>query len=134
MGVICRSETGEFMGASTLSISGVKDPAVMEALACREALALAEDLHLRRITVATDCLTVVKNMTTSYEGSYSMVLREIKATADTLTLASFRHENRASNSEAHRLARSATSGNVGRRVWLLEPPDGFCIPKNISVQ
>jgi hypothetical protein len=36
-------------------------------------------------------------------------------------------DNRASNSEAHRLARSVTASNVGRQVWLLEPPDGLCI-------
>jgi hypothetical protein len=39
--VVCRSESCQFLGASTLSIQGIADPAIMEAMACREALALA---------------------------------------------------------------------------------------------
>jgi hypothetical protein len=31
----------------------------------------------------------------------------------------FKHENRASNSEAHRVARSFVSVSTGRQVWLL---------------
>jgi hypothetical protein len=42
-------------------------------------------------------------------------------------LVKFKHENRASNGEAHRLARSAASSNSGRQVWLVAPPDGLCI-------
>jgi hypothetical protein len=41
VGVVCRSETGDYLGASALTIPGISDPAVMEAIACREALALA---------------------------------------------------------------------------------------------
>jgi hypothetical protein len=60
-------------------------------------------------------------------GIYSAVLYEIKETSALFERVSFRHENRASNSKAHRLARSATVSNVGCQVWLLEPPDGLCI-------
>ena len=80
--------------------------------------------------MATDCLAIVNNMARPYAGSYTMVLDEIKAMSGLLQEASFRHENRASNSEAHNLARSAT-GSVGRQVWLLEPPADFCILTNI---
>jgi ribonuclease HI len=46
----------------------------MEAMACREALALVQDLHLRRITVATDCLAVVNEMKRPFAGSYRMII------------------------------------------------------------
>jgi hypothetical protein len=36
------------------------DPGCLEALACREALALAADSLVGRITVALDCLDVIK--------------------------------------------------------------------------
>ena len=62
VGAICRSETGLYMGASSLTIPGISDPAVLEAMACREALSLARDLHLSCITVSTDCLAVINNM------------------------------------------------------------------------
>jgi hypothetical protein len=63
----------------------------------------------------------------NFAGSFSVVIDEIKEAANSLSLASFRHENRESNKEAHRLARSATSSGLGRRVWFDQPPDGLCI-------
>jgi hypothetical protein len=33
VGVVCRSENGEFLGASSLNVPGVIDPTVMEAIA-----------------------------------------------------------------------------------------------------
>jgi hypothetical protein len=39
--VVCRSETGMFLGASNLTADGIVSPTVMEALACSEGLALA---------------------------------------------------------------------------------------------
>ena len=134
LGAVCRSEDGSFMGASSLVVEGVSDPATLEALACREALALAEDLHLRRVVVATDCLSVVKNMRQDYAGCYSMVIQEVKARSAKFLEVSFKHENRRSNSEAHSVARSVVSCGVGRQVWLTQPPDGLCIPNNITVQ
>ncbi|XP_071683223.1 uncharacterized protein [Lolium perenne] len=125
--VICRGEAGDFMGASTLTLEGITDPATMEAIACREAMALAHDLMADRVTVASDCLTVVNAIHSNFAGSFSVVIDEIKEAAKSLPLASFRHESRESNKEAHRLARSATSSGLGRRVWFDQPPDGLCI-------
>jgi ribonuclease HI len=127
VGAVCRSADGIYLGASSLTVEGITNPSVLEAMACREALALAQDLNLRRITVASDCLAVVQNLSRPFAGDYSAVLHEIKETSTLFERVLFRHENRASNTEAHRLARSVTTGNVGRQVWLLEPPDGLCI-------
>jgi hypothetical protein len=44
--VVCRDNEFNYLGSSVLVIEGVTDPATLEAIACREALALAEDLHL----------------------------------------------------------------------------------------
>jgi ribonuclease HI len=134
VGAVCRAEDGTFLGASVLKVRGINDPAILEAIACREAMALAEDLYERKVTVATDCLSVVNNMEQDYDGPYTMVISEVKARAQTLGEVTFRHENRVSNSEAHNLARLAVSFSVGRQVWLVEPPDGLCIPYNICEQ
>ena len=128
MAAICRSETGTFLGASLLTVEGIIDPVVLEAIAYMEALALAQDLRLQHITVASDCLAVVNAMTSPYTGSYNFVLEEVKADASRLQEASFRHENRESNSEAHRLARFSVSSSVGRQVWLLQPLPVFVSP------
>ncbi|KAK1650398.1 hypothetical protein QYE76_068203 [Lolium multiflorum] len=77
VGVICRSDNGDFMGASTLTVSGINDPATMEAIACREAMALAKDLQLHRVTVASDCLSVINAINSEgFKGSYIMILDE----------------------------------------------------------
>jgi hypothetical protein len=40
----------------------------------------------------------------------------------------FSHEDRGSNKEAHSLAFSVVYESQGHRVWLLNPPEGVCIP------
>jgi ribonuclease HI len=104
------------MGASTLTVDGITSPIVLEALACREALALALDINASRLTIVTDFLAIVNDLSRQFAGSYNMVLEEIKETSNFFELVKFRHENRASNDKAHRLARSAASSNSGRQV------------------
>ncbi|KAK1647535.1 hypothetical protein QYE76_065340 [Lolium multiflorum] len=70
-GVVCRSAGGVFLGASSLVVAGISDPAILEALACREALALAEDLNIQKMVVASDCLQVINNIHGDFGGSYS---------------------------------------------------------------
>jgi ribonuclease HI len=131
-GVVCRSANGDFLGASTLTVSGIIDPTTMEVVACREAMALAKDLQLQRVTVASDCLSVINAINSEgFKGSYSMILDEVKADARHLQECSFRHESRLSNFESHRLARFAVSSNLGRQVWLLQLPVGLFILNNV---
>ena len=42
---VCRDANGNFLGSSALVIQGVDDPEILETIACREALALAQDLN-----------------------------------------------------------------------------------------
>jgi len=59
---IARDGAGIFQGASVLIIQGAIDPELMEAIACREGLALASDLAVRKIRLATDNISVVNNI------------------------------------------------------------------------
>jgi hypothetical protein len=120
-------------GASTLTISGLDNPATLEVVACRKALALAQDLSLSRVCVASDCLEVIRNLQQPYMGAYSIIVDEIKETKTLFSSVSFRHEGRSNNGEAHRLARSAVSLAIGRQLWLLEPPEGLCIPVQLYI-
>lgn len=128
---MCRSNSGAFLGASTLTVNGGLSPAALEALACREALALAHDLSINRLCIASDCLEVINNLSRPYSGDYSMVVSEIKMTTSLFEKTVFRHERRSSDGEAHRLARSSMSQGTGRRLWLLNPPADLRIPKDI---
>jgi ribonuclease HI len=111
---VCRSEDGVFLGASAQVIHGMSDPGTLEAIACREALALARDLALNHIHVASDCLEVISSLEGVNLGRFSAVLEEIKGTASDFVSAKFCHESRASNFEAHSLARSSVYLNSGR--------------------
>jgi hypothetical protein len=64
--VVCHRADGFFLRASSLTVEGISEPSVLEAMACQEALALAQDLHVQRITVASDCLAVISDMARPY--------------------------------------------------------------------
>lgn len=77
---VCRNSSGAFMGASVIKINGVTDLATLEALVCREALALPTDLDLARILIASDIQGVVNDIKQCTEGVYASTTREIKDT------------------------------------------------------
>jgi hypothetical protein len=68
-----------YLGASALIFPGITDPTILEALACREALALATDLGLSRFYVATDCKQVVDDIKEGSLGKYGSMIQEIMA-------------------------------------------------------
>jgi ribonuclease HI len=103
---IARSESGEFMGASAVVLNGKTDPETLEAMACREAVALPCDINARRVHVASDGLAVVSSIKAGRMGVYAQVISEIKMAMEVFDHMSFGHEKRASNKEAHCLARS----------------------------
>jgi len=51
---IARDSSGCYLGASTLVFAGMSDPEILEVLACREDLALANDLLIQQARVASD--------------------------------------------------------------------------------
>jgi hypothetical protein len=61
MVVVARDANGIFLGCSVVTVEGIMDPATLECMACREALALVSDLNLHHIKVATDCLEVANS-------------------------------------------------------------------------
>jgi hypothetical protein len=69
-----------------------------------------------------------------FEGSYSMILQEIKEKSQEFNSIVLKFENRFFNFEAHVVARSSVASELGCQVWLLQPPDGFCIPMNIVIE
>jgi hypothetical protein len=48
VGAVCRSHNGVFLGASAVVFEGVTHPGCLEAMACREGMALANDLNIGR--------------------------------------------------------------------------------------
>ena len=130
--VICRDKEGLFLGASPLVFDGLNDAVALEAHACNEALALAMDLQLTDLLIASDCLEVVNSIGTSSATHYSPVLHEITARRRDFNHVKFKFEHRENNFEAHALAKAASSLPVGRHIWLGTVPDIICIPMLIT--
>jgi ribonuclease HI len=129
---ICRKPDGTYLGSSVLACPGINDPATLEAIACREGLALAADLQLNTYIIASDCKEVILSMKTDHRACYSTVLKEIKERRFDLMDVRFIHEGRSSNVHAHNLARNSLDLLQGRRLWLLNSPDIDLVPLRAS--
>ena len=74
LSAIARDEAGVFMGASPIVIQGADHPESLEAAACREALALARDLNIRRVKLASECANIIRSIATgAVLGSYGQM-------------------------------------------------------------
>ena len=125
---VARDATGTFLGASAMVTRGATDPEMLEASACREGMALAMDLNLRKVKLASDCANVIRTIRAGDKlGSYGQIIRELEETTLGFQAVEFAHEGRQSNVEAHGLARGSIYSDLGRLVWLLNPPEGVCM-------
>ena len=131
---VCRDSTGLLLGASAIRCRGISGPAILEALACREGLALANDLGATHVVIASDCKGVVQDITNNTGGEYGPGVREIRETSTLFQHCTFTFEGRETNIEAHRLARHALGLGHGRHLWLIDPPDLNCIPMNLLAE
>ena len=107
------------------------DPATLEAMAVREALSLAADLYVQDMHVASDCKTVVDDVSKGTSTVYGSVIKEIIDRSSEFHFCNIVHEFRSSNFEAHNLAKHALTLQVGRHVWLGQPGNLSFVPVNI---
>jgi hypothetical protein len=125
---VARDANGCFVGASAVIFLGRSEPETLEALACREAMSLATDILATKVLVASDFLSVVKNFQEGSKGVYAHIILEMEARRKEFLEFSVVFERRLSNQEAHNLARFAVHSDIGRLVWLVDPPAGVNIP------
>ncbi|TVU33601.1 hypothetical protein EJB05_25426, partial [Eragrostis curvula] len=121
---VARDIAGNFLGASALVTDGITNPETMEAIACREGMALASDLALQSFRLACDNSNVIRSIKDIGMGIYGHIVQEIKERAGGFRSTEFVH--------AHNLARGSIYANVGRHVWFMAPPDGVCITRIIE--
>lgn len=63
---ICRDQSGAYQGDLAVVFNYIDDPTVLETLAIREALALAQDLYITKISVASDCKVAIEAIERGY--------------------------------------------------------------------
>lgn len=76
---VCWDDQGHFLRSSSITYASIS---ILEALACRDALALAGDLIARRILISSDCQMVIKDLEENVGVRHGMIIREIEAHAE----------------------------------------------------
>jgi hypothetical protein len=114
----CRDNNGMYLGASAAVFSGITDPTILKALAAREALALAEDLSLNQLYIVSDCKSAISDIKDGSMGKDGSNISEIRTHITRFHGCAFSHKSRASNFEAHSLARHMISSGIGCHMWL----------------
>ena len=67
---VARDIVGKFLGASVVVMEGLLEPNTVEAIACKEGLALASDLVLRDCRLSCDNVEVIRSIREGTMGSY----------------------------------------------------------------
>lgn len=116
------------MGSSVVVYRGISNPVILETYTCREVLALAEDLHVKEMKVASDCPGVVNDINQGTGGPHSAIIHEIIGYRTSFPLCFFVHERRKHNFEAHNLTKLACNLGIDRHVWLGNPHDPNLVP------
>jgi ribonuclease HI len=113
VGAICRDDHEKFVVVSVRVIPRITEPEALEAIACSEALTLAEDIGIDKMNVVSDCLNVIRNIDEMSRCPYMMFLQEIHEKTKAFDCVQFVHEGRECNREAHVLAKYACTLRVG---------------------
>ena len=104
--------------------------ATLEAIVCREALSLVEDLHIHESIIASDSKQVINDLNNNHRGKHGAIIFEINHRASVFNC-KFTLEGRASNGDAHSIARSSLCLQQGRHLWLVYP-HANCIPQTVA--
>ena len=114
---ICLDHLGNYMGSSSITYLGINGVPTLEALACREALALAKDLDISRVLVSSNCAMVINDIETNQGGRHATIIQETRASKLDFLECDFMYERRSRNYKANSIAKFSLSLGVGRRVW-----------------
>jgi hypothetical protein len=83
-------------------------------------MCLAQDLQVGNILVASDCMNVVKDIISGVPGGQNcMIIKEILKKGEDFSVATFVHERREANTEAHIGSQDQLS------IWMLVDMFGY---------
>lgn len=120
-----RDHEGDVLMASCLTMEGISDVDVAEALGARHGILTAMEADLRNIILKVDCLKLFTHLRDDKREAspFGMIVQDNLVIAAECSCFSFSHVRRSGNVVAHSLAKLSFSMD-GLRVWLEEvPPD-----------
>ena len=123
LGGVIRNDNGLIMAAFTQTIPLPTSVEMVEVLAARNALVLAQDLNLTQVQLKGDSEIITNALSSSGRdsSSYGHILKDIKLLSLAFQCLSFSHTHRQGNKLAHYLARSAYNFSPFQ-VWMEEIP------------
>lgn len=122
VGVMCIGSQVIFHEVLVVVFEGVPDSETLKAYVCREARALAEDLAMHRIYIATNYLRVLDDLRAAHHlGAYCMIAREINSHKSSSLACEICHEQHEHYFEAHNIAKMDTNFGSGCHLWFSDP-------------
>jgi hypothetical protein len=109
VGVVVRDHQGQAIAAFTKRFHLPQTPAMIEALAAREAIQLALELKLDRVSLEGDSATIIKELCCpeSHFTPHGHIIEEIQDQSKSFHSCSFQHTRRQANTVAHVLAQKS---------------------------
>ncbi|GMY23612.1 putative ribonuclease h protein [Fagus crenata] len=123
VGVVVRDHQGQAIAALTKRFHLPQTPAMIEALAAREAIQLALELKLNRVSLEGDSATIIKELCCSESNftPHGHIIEEIQDKSKSFHSCSFQHTRRPANTVAHVLAQKSFSFD-SHFLWLTAMP------------
>ena len=121
--MVLRDREGKYLGGRARWYDYSRDALTMEAFACRDALKLARELGVTRLSLETDCQEFVHLWASrgTQRSEVAGLLAEITEVNHSFLTFSLNFVSRDSNRVAHELAKQVSSACVTGE-WLSEPP------------
>ncbi|XP_016690590.1 uncharacterized protein [Gossypium hirsutum] len=104
--VIARNKEGLVMASCTYSWENISDPVIAEAMACLQAVTMAEEIGFQDICVEGDALTVIRKLNSTKEdrSCISSMIQEINGRTPNFRRMCFRFVPREANKAVHGMA------------------------------
>lgn len=130
-GAVIRDENGAFHAGLCHIYRGMNDPEMLEVLACRRGLVLAQEIQVEKIHVELDSQRVVNmlNNPNKEMSAAGPLIQELKALLSSFVSSRVTWVRRTANVAAHKLAKIGV-GDELCYVWLGDTPD--CVLDVIS--
>ncbi|XP_017628466.1 uncharacterized protein LOC108471345 [Gossypium arboreum] len=106
-GILARNKDGLIMAACTFPWENVPDPVMAEAIACLQAVTMAEEMGFQDV-VEEDALTVIRKLKSPDDdmSNISSLIREIKGRTGRFKSLSYEYIPKEANNAAHGMARA----------------------------
>ena len=122
-GWVLRDDERMVIAAKNGVMNGLVDPAMAEAMSCREALSWLKSLNISKVIVESDALQVINclNGDHSDKSYFGNIIDDCKILSKDLGVCLFKFVRRSANQVAHTLAK-ATGSMSDRGVWFYNHP------------